>query len=612
MGLASQSSLTEAIAAARAGERSHARELLSKLLRADSANPEYWIWMSSVVDSPREKIYCLESALKLDPSNRAALRGLVILGARSPEESDLASVVKVARRQTAAATPPKPARTRPRIQFPWRAVAMIILGIFAIAAIVQILLLISGPAVTVLAPVLAPARTATLTAAPPTITPTITLTPVPLETRILRTPVPTEFAATPLAFLVEATPTTTPILGLTPRPEYEAYGAGIAALQREDYERAADYMRQVLDLDPKAMDAWYFLGLANHGLGRPGAAVDAFDQAILLDPDFAPAYLGRARVVQERQPDKLADDYNRAIGADPLLVPAYLEKAAFYAARRQYEKSDEVLGQAIAAGVTEPEVFIRRAEAQLNRTFFSDALGNAIEGSANAPTNLLGYLVLGRAYVENEMYNAALWPLQTYLLYLPDDAVGHATLARAHLGVGQYDSAFESANLALSLNERNTQAYVVRGYVLNFRGEYENALADFGQALRYGLPNWNIQYGQARSYYGLKQYAAAFTAANEALKQAIEIKDPVSRDRRKAEAYALLGFVFEDTAPPRIEDALSNWRLLALLEHADPALKALAESHILELIGEGPTRTPTVSPTPSLTPLPTATLTPTP
>ena len=90
MGLASQSALTEAIAAARAGDRSHARELLSKLLRADSANPEYWIWMSSVVDSECEKIYCLESALKLDPSNRAALRGLVILGARNPEEAELA------------------------------------------------------------------------------------------------------------------------------------------------------------------------------------------------------------------------------------------------------------------------------------------------------------------------------------------------------------------------------------------------------------------------------------------------------------------------------------------------------------------------------------------
>lgn len=612
MGLASQSSLTEAIAAARAGERSHAREILSKLLRADSANPEYWIWMSSVVESPREKIYCLESALKLDPSNRSALRGLVILGARTPEESDLASVVKIARRQTASATVARPARTGPKVQFPWRALALIALALVGIAAIVQILRWISGPAATILAPVLAPATTPTLTPAPATITPTVTLTPIPLETRILRTPVPTEFAATPLAFLVDSTPTATPILGLTPRPSFEAYGAGIAALQRGDFQQAADYMRQVIDLDPEAVDAWYFLGLASQGLGRPGEAIEALDRAVTLDPEFAPAYLARGRLVQERTPDRLAEDFNRAIDADPLLVAAYLESAAFYAGRRQYEKSDEILGNAIAAGVTEPEIYIRRAEAQLNRTFYSQALANAIEGSANAPTNLLGYLVLGRAYVENELYNAALWPLQTYLLYMPDDPVGYATLARAHLGVGQYDSAFQAADQALALNDRNTQAYVVRGYVHNFRTEYQEALADFGQALRYGLPNWSIQFGQAHAYYGLEDYVAAFNAANEALAQAIEIQDPVVRDRRKADAYALLGFIFEDTNPPRIDDALYNWRLLSLLENADPALISLAESHIAELTGEGPTRTPTVSPTPSLTPEPSATPSPTP
>ncbi len=504
MGLASQSALTEAIAAARAGDRSHARELLSKLLRADSANPEYWIWMSSVVDSEREKIYCLESALKLDPSNRAALRGLVILGARNPEEAELASAIKIARRQTASTAVARPAARGEGFRFPWRLVVLIVLGLFGVAAVFQILLLLSGPARTILAPMLVPATTPTLTLAPSTITPTLTLTPIPIETRILRTPVPPEFAGTPLAFLVESTPTPTQMLALTPRPQYEAYGAGIAALQRGDYEQAAEYMRQVLDLEPEAVDAYFFLGQASVGLGHPGEAVDAFDQAVLIDSGFAPAYLGRARVLQALSPDKIVVDYANAIQADPLLVQAYLESADFYAGRRQWEKVDELMGQAIAAGVTEPEVFIRRAEAQVNRTFYTDGLTNAIEGSANDPTNLLGYLVLGRAYVENGLSNAALWPLQTYLLYQPDDPVGHAYLARAHLGVGQYDSAFSSANQALELNERSSMAYVVRGYVQNSRGQYEAALDDFGQALRFGLSSWEIQYGTARSYYGMK------------------------------------------------------------------------------------------------------------
>jgi tetratricopeptide (TPR) repeat protein len=613
MGLASQSALTEAIAAARAGDRSHARELLSKLLRADSANPEYWIWMSSVVDSEREKIYCLESALKLDPSNRAALRGLVILGARNPEEAELASAVKIARRQTASTAVARPVARGERFHFPWRLAVLLVLGLFGVAAIFQILLLLSGPARTILAPMLAPATTPTWTLAAPTITPTVTLTPIPLETRIMRTPIPQELAGTPLAFFVESTPTPTQMVAFTPRPQFEAYGAGIAALQRGDYEQAAEFMRQVLDLEPEAVDAYYFLGEANRALGFPGEAVRAFDQAVLLDATFAPAYLGRARVVQANRPDALAPDYAKAIAVDPLLLAAYFESADFYAARRQWEIVDELMGQAIAAGVTEPEVFIRRAQAQINRTFYSEGLLNAVEGSANDPTNLLGYLVLGQAYVENGLYNAALWPLQTYLLYQPDDPVGHAYLARAHLGVSQFDSAFGSANRALELNERASMAYVVRGYVQNSRGQYDAALDDFDQALRFGRSNWDIQYGTARAYFGLKEMVAAFEAANTALGDAInDEKDPVIRDQKKGEAYALLGMIFEDTQPPRIEDALSNWYLLLTVENARPETKALAQAHIDELTGVGPTRTPTLSPTPSQTPLPSLTPTPTP
>ena len=266
------------------------------------------------------------------------------------------------------------------------------------------------------------------------------------------------------------------------------------------------------------------------------------------------------------------------------------------------------------AGVTDPEVFIRRAEAQLNRTQYGAALESATEGSANDPTNLDGYLMLGRAYVENELYNAALWPLQTYTLYRPEDPVGLAYFARAHLGVGQFDSAFEEANRALGLNDRYAMAYQARGFILIFRQEYDAAIDDFLAARRYGRTTFEIQYGLAQAYFGMGDLIEAIRAANTALATAIEEEDVVARDHKKGETYVLLGTIFENTEPPRISDALSNWSLLLSLENARPNDKALAQSHILELTGEGPTRTPTLSPTPSLTPQSSSTIavTPTP
>src|SRR5512138_2000749 len=77
----------EAVEALREGKKAHARELLTGLLKTDQNNATYWVWMSATVDSAKERIYCLQTALKLDPENATAKRGLILLGALPPDEN---------------------------------------------------------------------------------------------------------------------------------------------------------------------------------------------------------------------------------------------------------------------------------------------------------------------------------------------------------------------------------------------------------------------------------------------------------------------------------------------------------------------------------------------
>src|SRR5215208_5118058 len=77
----------EAVEALQAGKKARARELLTGLLKTDQNNATYWVWMSATVDSTKERIYCLQTALKLDPQNAAAKRGLILHGALPADES---------------------------------------------------------------------------------------------------------------------------------------------------------------------------------------------------------------------------------------------------------------------------------------------------------------------------------------------------------------------------------------------------------------------------------------------------------------------------------------------------------------------------------------------
>jgi len=77
----------EAVEALREGKKARARELLTGLLKTDQNNATYWVWMSATVDSAKERIYCLQTALKLDPQNATAKRGLILHGALPPDET---------------------------------------------------------------------------------------------------------------------------------------------------------------------------------------------------------------------------------------------------------------------------------------------------------------------------------------------------------------------------------------------------------------------------------------------------------------------------------------------------------------------------------------------
>ena len=62
------------------GDRFQARDQLASLLKEDQDNIEYWLLMSTVVESNKERIYCLNKVLELDPEDELARKELTKLG----------------------------------------------------------------------------------------------------------------------------------------------------------------------------------------------------------------------------------------------------------------------------------------------------------------------------------------------------------------------------------------------------------------------------------------------------------------------------------------------------------------------------------------------------
>lgn len=79
--------LAEGIAAAKAGERERARNLLMRVTQLDGQRLSAWLWLSGLVEGLEDQEACLENALALDPGNHAAAKGLAVVRKKRADQA---------------------------------------------------------------------------------------------------------------------------------------------------------------------------------------------------------------------------------------------------------------------------------------------------------------------------------------------------------------------------------------------------------------------------------------------------------------------------------------------------------------------------------------------
>ncbi|WP_110513976.1 hypothetical protein [Herpetosiphon llansteffanensis] len=93
------------LAAARGGQRRIAAGLLTKAVQLDPRHEQAWLWLSGVLDEQRDVEFCLQSALKINPDNQQARKGLAWI--QQQQQTKAASI-----------TTPKPPSALQQISIP--------------------------------------------------------------------------------------------------------------------------------------------------------------------------------------------------------------------------------------------------------------------------------------------------------------------------------------------------------------------------------------------------------------------------------------------------------------------------------------------------------------
>jgi len=598
----------EAVDALRGGDKTRARELLTGLIKNDQSNVEYWIWLSAAMETSKERLYCLQTAFKLDPENATAKRGLILLGALPADETVQPFPMNRPRaweeRLLLAHEKPKPKGWAAVKASPVFRLGIVVLIIGAIASGIGFGFVIPAMERNASRVIFTPRPIQSFTA-------TVTAVGAKPQTQIAGTPIGlaaalgVSYTPTPLYVTVERSPETSDYLIQFNR----AYGQG-------NWDEAITALQEVIKLQPDQVTVYYYLGETYRLKGDPGNALQYYNTAIQKNENFGPAYVGLARARLQLDPNAnilpLLDD---AIRLDPNFGDAYLERANIKIRDNDIQGAIADLGEANKVLPNSPLIFYYLAQARLREGDYEAALEAAQLAKEQDPAHLPTYLLIGRVQAALGNYDEAIETLNFYLQYAPEDFSTYIFIGKMQFNQGKYEETIQTMDAVIEETRSRPDAYLYRflanvelGNGIAADEDVDNALSAYPDLFEANLALVRADLLNDRKGSALVDLEKTITLAGT--------------DEQKALAYYWAAKVYETRE--ELKDAAGYWQLLLDLpkDSMTEEMRQEAEEKLSEIEKSTPAPEPTDTRTPTptkpvtvavtKTPTPTRTPTPTP
>ena len=240
------------------------------------------------------------------------------------------------------------------------------------------------------------------------------------------------------------------------------FAVGQSASVRKDYPIATQIIRRAVETVQDSLPladanlrqgvarASFYLGwlyqVPGHDTQR---TLEAYTQAITLDPNYAYAYNNRGNAyAAQQQLDKALADYTQAITLDPNYANAYYNRGNAYAAQQQLDEALADYTQAITLDPTDAHAYNNRGIVYRTQQQLDKAVADYTQAITLDPKLALAYYNRGLVYAAQQQWGEA---LADYMQ-------------------------------AITLDPTHANAYYNRGLLYQERNERDAAIADFRQA----------------------------------------------------------------------------------------------------------------------------------
>jgi len=137
-------------------------------------------------------------------------------------------------------------------------------------------------------------------------------------------------------------------------------------------------------------------GIANGVSGDLDAAVGAFNEAVTIDPKYAPAYYNRGRAhALQNKPDEAIADYSQAIQLDPKYEDAYYRRGSLRGQKGDFDEAISDFSEVIKLDPKYAPAYYNLGHVQYFKGDLDDALDQLNQALGLDPNFSLCYFIRG-------------------------------------------------------------------------------------------------------------------------------------------------------------------------------------------------------------------------
>lgn len=198
-------------------------------------------------------------------------------------------------------------------------------------------------------------------------------------------------------------------------------------------------------------------------LGLPKEAIKDFDRAILLAPGYAAAYNNRAGTYAKLgQHTEAIRDYTKAIELMPASATPLQGRGRAHLAQNRPHAAIRDLTRAVNADARFASAYRSRAEAKLAVDMSEDAIADLSRSIAFDVANAEIYLLRGFAYLGGDNTASAIKDFTRAIEIAPQSSAGHAARGLAHAFADAFEEAEADLNKAIELDPKSALAFAYR------------------------------------------------------------------------------------------------------------------------------------------------------